>query len=66
MHSALVVAILIVGALSTVVAQTQPGVDPKLQGQLKQLFPAATIFAESSRSTAFQSVRAESADGCAA
>jgi transcriptional regulator of nitric oxide reductase len=44
MRSALVVATLIVGALSTLlVGQTRPGVDPKLQEQLKQLFPAATF-----------------------
>lgn len=33
---------LVVGALT--MAQTQSAVDPKLQGQLKQLFPAVTAF----------------------
>ena len=44
MRSALGVVTLVVGILSTMISgQTQPGVDPKLQGQLKQLFPAATF-----------------------
>jgi transcriptional regulator of nitric oxide reductase len=44
MRSALVVATLAVGVFSTlIVGQTPSAVDPKLQGQLKQLFPAATF-----------------------
>jgi NosR/NirI family transcriptional regulator, nitrous oxide reductase regulator len=45
MRSALAVVALVAGALSTMmVGQTQSTVDPKLQGQLKQLFPAAEAF----------------------
>ena len=45
---------LIVGTVSTLTAgQSAAGIDPKLQGQLKQLFPAAT-FAEASRSAHFK------------
>ena len=44
MRSALAVAALVVGGLSTMlVGQTQPGIDPKLEGQLTHLFPAATF-----------------------
>jgi transcriptional regulator of nitric oxide reductase len=44
MRSAVGCVALVVGVLSTlVVGQGQPGVDPKLQGQLKQLFPDATF-----------------------
>jgi transcriptional regulator of nitric oxide reductase len=33
----------LVGVVLVAFAQTQPAVDPKLQGQLKQLFPAASF-----------------------
>ena len=45
MRNALAIVALIVAASTIVtVGQTQPAVDPKLQGQLKQLFPAAAAF----------------------
>lgn len=41
----LILIVLVVGVLiTTTVGQTQPAVDPKLQGQLKQLFPSAGAF----------------------
>jgi NosR/NirI family nitrous oxide reductase transcriptional regulator len=44
MRSALGVVTLVVGLLSTAMSgQNQPGSDPRLQAQLKQLFPAATF-----------------------
>ncbi len=42
MRNPVAVVALIVGAVT--VGQTQTAVDPKLQGQLKQLFPAAAAF----------------------
>jgi NosR/NirI family nitrous oxide reductase transcriptional regulator len=42
MRSAVAVAALVAGAIA--VSHTQSAVDPKLQGQLKQLFPAAAAF----------------------
>src|SRR4029453_48304 len=42
MQRSLGVVVLIVGAMSP--GYTQSAVDPKLQGQLKQLFPAAAAF----------------------
>ena len=42
MHRVITVGALVAGAIA--VGQTQSTIDPKLQGQLKQLFPAAATF----------------------